>query len=218
VTGAACTVEQVGTRRLLAVGAVVLVATTGAAAAAVRPDAHDRALVKRLSARVTAFRSIAATTNGSSDVLSRCTAFKGDPAKAFAASIAILPAVLIDVVNRFKPELQGMRTQLEAMHADSPLFESWLTAAGGTFDVILRFDNHGKTIDYCKVAQVMLSKTSSRADLQAVLGIDPALVASLFKSDPQGPSAVLTRLRPRMKAFFVAAGLTPKQAAALTSV
>jgi len=63
----------------------------------------------------------------------------------------------------------------------------------------------------------MMSKSSTAADVKAVLGIDPALVAKLFTNSQSGPQATLTRLNPQMRTFFVAAGLKPADAKILTS-
>ena len=61
---------------------------------------------------------------------------------------------------------------------------------------------------------MLLDKHSTAADVHRVLGIDPALIGQLFTNKPQ---AQLTKLEPKMTAFFVAAGLSKKNAQILTS-
>jgi hypothetical protein len=202
--------------RLVLVCLAVL-ALSGTAAAAVGPDAHDRALVKQLGDKIAALKSVVSKQSDTNNLLDNCPAFKKNPSQAFAAAFVLLPAVLVDAVNRYKPQLQDVRSTLAGMHADSPLFRQWLTAEAQSIDLILQFDNHGKTIDYCKAAQVMLSKKSTPTDIKNVLGIDPALIAKLFQGAAQGPGTLLTKLKPQMRAFFVAGGLTPKQAQELTA-
>jgi hypothetical protein len=203
--------------RLILVLLAALVLAGAASAATLQPDSHDRMLVQQLAAKVASFKSVAATENDKSDILNRCSAFKNDPAQAFAAAFVLLPALIVDIVNKYKPQLQDVRDTLAAMHPDSMLFEQWLHAESQSFDLLLQFDNHGKKIDYCKAAQVMLSKHATAADIRDVLGLDPALVAKLFGSGAQDASAALKRLNPEMRKFFVAGGLTLRQATALTS-
>ena len=199
---------------------LVLVLALGAAsagqAAAPKPDAHDRALVKRLGATVAAFQTIASKTrddNGLQKTLNNCPAIKQDPSQAFAAIFAILPALLVDVVNQFRPLVVGVQGTLSGMHPHSGLFRSWLAAEQQVFSLILRFDNHGKKIDYCEVVAVMLDKKATAKDVRGVLGIDPATVSTLFNSKA---SANVQRLNPPMRTFLIAAGMSRKQAAALT--
>lgn len=204
--------------RLLFVLLAALAVAGAAGAATARPDAHDRLLVQQLGAKISSFKSLTAGENGDkSDLLNRCSAFKNDPAKAFAAAFAMLPALIVDVVNRYRPQLQDVRDTLASMRPNSPLFQQWLRAEGDSFDLLLQFDNHGKKIDYCKAAQVMLSGHPSPAAIRDVLGIDPALIAKLFAAGAQAPSATLKKLNPQMRPFFVAGGLTRAQATALTS-
>ncbi len=196
---------------------VAALALAASAAAAPRPDAHDRALVKELGEKVTAFQAVSAKTNSNSNALKNCSVFRKNPSQAFAAAFVLLPALLVDVVNHYKPQLTDLRDTLAGMHPDSSLFREWVAAETQSFDLILQFDNHGKAIDYCKAAQVLLSNKSTAADVRAVLGINPSLVAKLFQGGSHGPSATLARLNPQIRKFFVAGGLTVKQAAALTT-
>ena len=199
---------------------VVLVLALGAAgaaqAAAPSPDAHDRALVKRLGDTVTAFQAIASTTQddtGLQKTLDNCPVIKKDPSQAFAAMFALLPVLLIDVVNQFRPLVVGVQGTLKELHPHSGLFRSWLAGQQRVFDLILRFDNHGKKIDYCEAARVMLDKKATAKDIRGVLGIDPATISTLFNSKA---SAAVQRLNPQMRAFLVSAGMSRKQAITLT--
>ncbi len=201
-------------------GALVLSLGFGAAlAAAAKPDAHDRALAARLDAKVATFRAIAARTSGgnSTKSLNSCAYLKKHPKDAFAAVFALLPALLAQVVNEYRPQLTDLRDTVVAMHPDSPLFRQWLAATGESFGLILTFDNHGKKIDLCRAAQVMLSKTSTPADVKRVLGIDPALVATLFSRSSTEASTTITKLNPKMRAFLVAAGVSRRNAVAMTT-
>ena len=98
------------------------------------------------------------------------------------------------------------------------LFRSrhWVGAETRNLEVILAFDNHGAKIDLCRAATVMLSKSSTADDVHRVLGIDPALIAKLFSGGSSSANTTLTRLNPQMRRFFVAAGLSQKDAAVLT--
>jgi hypothetical protein len=203
---------------LLAVLVTALGVAGAAEAAAAKPDAHDRALALQLNHRVTVFRAIAAKANGgdTQSSLDNCAVIKKDPSKAFAAAIAILPAMLVQLVNEAKPELTQVHDMLAGMHPDSKLFRNWVGAERSNLEVILSFDNHGAKIDLCQAATVMLSKSSTADDVHRVLGIDPALIAKLFSGGSSSGSADLTRLNPQMRKFFVAAGLSPKDASTLT--
>ena len=195
--------------------ALSLAAATPALAATSRPDAHDRALAAQLDAKVSTFRAIAGTTGGSeTKTLNGCAYLKKHPNQAFAAAFALLPALLAELVNAYKPELVDLQATLAGMHPDSALFTQWLSALGEDFSVILSFDNHGKKIDLCRAAVVMLDKKSTAADIHRVLGLDPRVIVKLF-TDPV--SAKLSKLDPKMKTFFVRAGLPAKDAATLTS-
>jgi hypothetical protein len=100
------------------------------------------------------------------------------------------------------------------MHPHSTLFRKWAAAEASNFGLILQFDNHGQKIDLCESATVMLDKKSTAADVHRVLGIDPSLIAKLFSSSS---SSAATKLDPQMEKFFVAAGLSAKDAKTLTS-
>lgn len=205
------------TRALAAAAALAAVLAAAALGAAPKPDAHDRALARQLDAKVQTFRDIAAKEGVSDSLkhsLDRCPVLQKDPGQAFAALFALLPALLTEIVDDYGPELRGLRQTIAGMHPHAPLFRSWLAAEGQSFALILRFDNHGKKIDLCKAATVMLDKESTAADIQRILGIDPSLIAVLFQSPA---SAKLSKLNPKMRAFFVAAGLPAADAKTLTS-
>jgi hypothetical protein len=191
-------------------------ALTGVGASSTVPRPHDRALVKQLVTQVNTFSALSSSTSDDK-ALKKCSFLKKNPAQAFAAVIAILPALLIEVVGQNKPQFVKLRGELAAMHPDSTLFRQWLGAEVKSLDLLLLFDNGGKPVDLCKAAQVMLSKKSTAADVHAVLGIDPALVAKLYQSGESGAGRMLTKLNPKMRTFFISAGMTPKQAKVLTS-
>jgi hypothetical protein len=204
------------TRALAVVASIAAIAAGAALGAAPRPDAHDRALARALDAKVKTFREIASQTDNSDlkQSLDHCPVVKKDPSQAFGAMVALLPALLAELVNDYGPELRGLRQTLVGMHPHSALFRKWTAAEAANFDVILQFDNHGKKIDLCEAATVMLDKKSTAADVRRVIGIDPSLIAKLFTS---GSSSATTKLDPQMNAFFVAAGLSAKDAKTLTS-
>jgi len=64
---------------------------------------------------------------------------------------------------------------------------------------------------------VLVSKTSTAQDVRNALGIDPSLIAKLYELGSSKAGTTLTHLNPKMRAFFVAGGLTAKSAKALTS-
>ncbi len=196
---------------------LVLGLVASAVGAAPRPDGHDRALAARLDAEVTTFKQVVARSHGDSRLqssLDPCAFAKKDPSQAFAAAFALLPVLRIEVVNDYRPQLTALRDTLGGMRADSALFQQWLDAEKNDFALILEFDNHGKKIDVCKAASVLVDKNSSATYVQRALGIDPTLIAKAFSSPL---SATLTKLNPKMRPFLIAAGLPRKHAAALTS-
>lgn len=207
---------------VLAGFAALLVVGTIAAAGATstRPDKRDRALIARLDAKVTAFRAIAASKSNDTqlnDALDHCAALKKDPGQAFAAVFALLPALLADLVTEYKPELTDLHDTLAGLHPDSALFRQWASAEAQAFGLILRFDNHGKKIDYCAAAGVLLSKKSTPQQVRDALGLDPALIGLLFSSGTSKESATLKRVNPKMRAFLRAGGVSAQNAKAMTS-
>jgi hypothetical protein len=211
---------SVRTLPLLAVVSIALVLCGAAAgAAAPKPDAHDRAIALQLAAKVATFRAIAAKEKGSSSdqSLNKCAYLKAHPKDAFAAVFAILPALLVQLVNDYKPQLVDLENTVTSLHPDSPVFSKWLTASGKNFGLILKFDNHGQKIDLCQVATVMLTKSSTADDFHRVLGIDPALIGVLFSNANAAASKTVTKLNPQVRAFLIAAGVPRKDAIALTN-
>jgi hypothetical protein len=207
-----------GHRQIAAVvtAAVAVLALSAASLTATpKPDSHDRALAALLSAKVTTFRQFAGTPDNSlQKSLDKCAFIKKNPKDAFGAIFALLPVVLIDVVNEYGPELRALHNSFGAMHPDSPLFAQWLAAEGNDLSLILQFDNHGKKIDVCEAAMLLLDKKTTAADVQRVLGIDPVLLAKIFTSPV---STTLEKLNPKMRPFLIAAGVSRKNAATLTS-
>lgn len=184
-----------------------------------RPDAHDRVLVLQLGGTVATFQAVASKTSGDDQLqkdLKNCAFVKKDPTQAFAAVFALLPVLLIDLVNQYGSPLTDVRDTLAKMRPHAPLFRRWLAAEVQSLDLILQFDNHGKKIDVCQTATVLLDKKSTAKDIRNVLGLDPALISKLFQSGSTNASATLKRVNPPMRSFFVAAGLSPKRATALT--
>jgi hypothetical protein len=197
---------------------LALAVATTAGAAAAKPDAHDRALAAQLNAKVTTFGAIVGQTGENSLIkseLKNCAPFKTkDPSKAFAAAFALLPGLMVRLVDDYKPQITDLVHTVEAMHPDSPLFRRWTAALGTSYSLVLEFDNHGQKIDLCRATTVILDQHSTAADYQRALGVNPALVAQLFQSTA---SATVTTLDQQMRSFFVAAGLSAKHATALTS-
>jgi hypothetical protein len=192
----------------------------GTAAASSAPDAHDRALVRQIDALATTFDRLPSQSQSQDldKVLANCSFAKGkDPSQAFAGAFVLLPALLIETVSQVRPQLVQARDLLASMRPDSPLFARWLAAEKKSITFLLQFDNGGKPIDMCKAAKVMLAKSSTPAQIQAVLGIDPRLIAKVFTGSMASSTDAITRLNPRMRTFFISAGLSRKHALALTS-
>jgi hypothetical protein len=202
------------TRALLAAATAALTVAAGASAAAPKPDAHDRALVSALNAKVATFRQISGGPQDESTQLDKCPVIKKDPSQALAAVFLLLPVLLTEVVNGYGAQIKGLRDTMASMHPDSALFAKWLAAEKGSLDLLLQFDNHGKKVDLCNALQVLQSKSSTDADIYRATGIHAVLIAKLF-GDPA--TATLSKLNPRMRPFLVAAGLSVKDAKALTS-
>ncbi len=197
---------------------LALTAAGGALAVAARPDAHDRALAAQLNAKLATFAAVVAQSGENSLIkgeLRNCAPFKTkDAGKAFAAAVALLPALMVRLVDDYKPQITELVQTVEALHPDSPLFRAWATALGKSYSLMLEFDNHGAKIDLCHATTVILDKRSTAADYRRALGINPLLVAELFQS---AASQTVTTLDAKMRAFFLAAGLSASSAATLTS-
>jgi hypothetical protein len=211
-------------RPLQAVLLAIVLALAGAAAAAAAsaPDAHDRALAKRLAAQVTALSKLSAVTDNSDDRLNQelkgCKGLGTSPGDSFAVVFAMLPVLLIEGVNQLRPQLLQVRTTIAPMRPHADVFRRWLAAERVGLDQILAFDNHGKKIDYCAAAKVMVAKKPKDADVRAVLGVSLAQIGELFSSTSPAAKAgaLVTRLNPQMRSFLVAAGVPRPVAVKLT--
>jgi hypothetical protein len=202
------------TRLTVAALAAVLLAAQ-ARAAAPSPDAHDRALAAQLNARAKTFRNIAsATSQQSQDSLDRCPVFRKNPQDALSAFFLLIPVFLSEIVNDYGSEITDLRDAMTAMSPDSPLFRKWLTAETGNLTLLLQFDNHGKKVDLCKAAAVLLDTKSTGDDIFHVTGLRTTVIAQLFSNEA---SAAVTKLNPQMRPFLVAAGLSAADAKTLTS-
>ncbi len=200
---------------IAAAAALLASLAAGARAAVPAPDAHDRALAAQLNQQAKTFRGIAGgTSQASQDSLDGCAPFKKDPSAAFSAFFLMIPVFLAEVVNQYGSQIRGLRSSLATMHPDAPLFRKWLAAEIGSLDLLLGFDNHGKKVDLCAAAQVMLDKKSTDADIFRVTGLHGTAFAQLFANTSSG---ALKTLNPQMRTFFVAAGLSAADAKTLTS-
>ena len=208
-------------RGLLIIGLLVgLVAASVAAAATPTPDAHDRALAQRLAAKVVELQKVARASQNGDDRITKalqgCKGLAKTPGESFAVVFAMLPVLLIDVVNQLRPLLLDVRATIGAMHPHAVLFRRWVAGELASVDQILAFDNHGKKIDYCAAAKVMLAKNATAAQVQAVLGVPLSRIKALFSATSSPASATVTKLNPQMRAFLVAAGVRRSVAVQLT--
>ena len=207
-------------RALIVVTLVALIAASVAAATTPKPDAHDRALAHQLAAKVESLKKLTATSNTGDDRITNelkgCKTLGNTPADSFAVIFAMLPVLLIDIVNEIRPILIDIRDTIAGMHPHNSVFRRWLAAEGAGVDQILTFDNHGKKIDSCAAVKVMLAKNPSDARIRAVLGIDPAKLKSLFSGATTQASETVKKLNPQMRAFLIAAGVRRSVAVQLT--
>lgn len=210
---------------LLAAAATTAVAVAAAAAAfaaAPAPDAHDRALAQRLAAEVTSLAKLGAVTGNGDDRITKelkgCKGLAKDPRDGFAVVFAMLPVLLIDGVNQLRPQLLQTRDTIAPMRPHSALFRRWLAAELAGLQQILALDNHGKKIDYCAAAKVMLVKNATDSDVRAVLGVSLVQLKQFFSSSSPSSkaSATVSKLNPKMRAFLLAAGVRRSVALRLT--
>ncbi len=188
-----------------------------AAPAGPAPEVHDRALVALLAAKVQTFREVALHTNASSEPgLAGCTYLRTHPDAAFGPAIAVLPALLIELVDRFRPELVSLDATLASLHPDASLLRQWAAAEHPALAQMLLFDNHGKPLNLCSVVTVLRQNTLNAEQVEQVLGISATRVTPLFSTANQRQSKVLAALDTRMRAFFVSAGLSAAETATLT--
>jgi len=207
-------------RFLVVVVAVGLVAVSAAAAATPTPDAHDRALARQLAAKAVELQKLATVSQGGDDRITKalrgCKGLGTSPAEGFGVVFAMLPVLLVEVVNEVRPQLLDVRATIGAMHPHAKLFRRWLAAELAGVDQILTFDNHGKKIDYCAAAKVMLAKNPSDAQVQAVLGIPLSRIKALFSGGSSQATATVSKLNPAMRTFLIAAGVRRSVAVQLT--
>jgi hypothetical protein len=201
------------TVRLLVVvlAAGVLVAPAGAVRA---PDAHDRALMSRLEAKVQEYEALGPSSNVTDSTVAQCAFVKKDPAKGFAAAFAVLPVDVIELVTRFRGPFRDIQRTLLSVDPHDGLFRRWVAAERAEVALLLSFDNGGKTIDVCHAARLLMEKHPPPAEVREVLGINPSLVPLLFRRTSTSP---LSKLNPAMRAFFIAGGVSKKHAEALTT-
>jgi hypothetical protein len=207
-------------RFLIVVVAVGLVGVSAAAAASPAPDAHDRAVAQQLAAKVVELQKLVTASKGSDDRITKalrgCKGLGKTPGESFGVVFAMLPVLLIDVVNELRPQLLDLRATIGPMHPHALLFRRWLAAERANIDQILAFDNHGKKIDYCAAAKVMLAKNPSDAQVEAVLGVPPSRIKALFAGASSQASATVSKLNSKMRTFLIAAGVPRKVAVQLT--
>lgn len=207
-------------RRFLLVAVAVGLVAASAAAATPTPDAHDRALARQLAAKAVELQKLATVSQGGDDRITKalrgCKGLGTSPAESFGVVFAMLPVLLIEVVNEVRPQLLDVRATIGAMHPHATLFRRWLAAELASVDQILAFDNHGKKIDYCAAAKVMLAKNPSDAQVQAVLGIPRSRIKALFSGGSSQASATVSKLNPAMRTFLIAAGVRRSVAVQLT--
>ena len=193
-------------RVLIVASAVAAVASSAASAAAPVPDSHDRALALALGRKVATFRALKDETDPTSS-LNDCAYFKKHPDAAFGAIFALLPVLVAELVNDHRAELTDLRTTLVNLKPHSSLFRRWAAAEGATFTMILKYDNHGMKVDDCEAATVLSAKNPSPADVKRVTGLEMSVLLSLFSDESGAISDRLAKLNPKMRAFFLAAGV-----------
>jgi len=207
-------------RFLLVVVVVGLMSVSVAAAATPAPDAHDRAVAQQLAAKVVELEKLTTASKGGDDRITKalkgCKALGKTPAQSFGVVFAMLPVLLIDVVNEIRPLLLDVRVTIGSMHPHALLFRRWLDGEKASLDQILSFDNHGKKIDYCAAVKVMLAKNATDAQVQAVIGVPLSRIKALFSAKSSQASATVTKLNPKMRSFLIAAGVRRSVAVQLT--
>jgi len=127
-----------------------------------------------------------------------------------------MPRLLIDVVNQMRPLLLDVRATIGALHPHAVLFRRWLAGERANVDQILAFDNHGRKIDYCAAAKVMLAKNPTDAQVKAALGVPDSRIKALLSGTSSQASSTVTKLDPQMRLFLIAAGVRRSVAVQLT--
>lgn len=196
-----------------------LVAVSAAAAATPKPDAHDRAVARQLAAKVEQLQKLSSASKAADDRITKslegCKGLGKTPAESFGVVFAMLPVMLIDMVNELRPLMLDLRATLGTMRPHATLFRRWLDGQRTGIDQIIALDNGGKKIDYCAAAKVLLAKNATDAQVEAVLGVRPSAIKALFTSG-LAQSSTVTKLNPRMRAFLIAAGVRRSIAVQLT--
>jgi hypothetical protein len=188
----------------------VLAATASAARA---PDAHDRALMARLEAKVAEYHTLG-KSKSLDPSLEKCSFVKGDPSKAFAAAIAALPALVAELVHKYRPVFDDIDQTLASMQPDDAVFRRWIAAMRQDVAFLLRFDNGGKKIDVCGAADAVLHNRV--ADFSRAVGLPASLLAQFLSREAGGESAALKRLNAQMRLFLIAGGVSRARAVQLT--
>jgi len=240
---AAFTTGPQNARRLAAVAllaALAALAATALAPADVGADARDRSAAAALDRRLAIFRDIESAPFGASlardlracpPLEQRIAAGKKSFGAAFSALLTSgfdlsLP-LTIELADRYESQLTALRGMLAGMHVDAPLFARWLSTERRSVDLILGFANDGQPVNACRAATYLqgLSKLPARDMAAALAGFGREVGISLarYKTLAPGffsgsnPADALSGLAPRMEAFFRAAGLSPADAAVLST-
>jgi len=215
-------------------------AVSPAAASQDAPDAHDRALVAALVADVATFRAIdtAGFGAGESRALHTCTpllesvrAHAKNVGTAFAslltASFDLAVPLMIELADANDAKLLVLESRLELMHPHAALFARWRTDELAALQLIVAFDSHRAPVDACSAAAYMVrlgtldkaKQAAALASFRTEIGISASafavLAPKLFSNSD--PADLLSAIELRVKAFFVAAGASPSDAAALSS-
>jgi hypothetical protein len=225
--------------------AVIAVATSVAAvapavASTAAPDAHDRALVTALVSDVATFRAIDTAGFGASEsralrsctpLLERVRAHEKNMGTAFAslltAGFDLSVPLMIELADANDAKLLALEYRLEGMHPHAALFVRWRRDELAALGLIVAFDSHRTPVDACTAATYMVSlgtltkakQAAALASFHSEIGISAdtfaALARKLFSNND--PAELLSTIELRMTAFFIAAGASSSDAAALSS-
>jgi hypothetical protein len=200
-------------KRLLMFVLPLLAALASTASAARVPDAHDRALMAQLEAKVAEYHTVGKSTSVDHS-LEKCSFVKGDVSKAFAATIAALPAIVAQLVHRYRAAFDDIEQTLASMRPDDAVFRRWVAAMHDDVAFLIRFDNGGKKIDLCRAADAVLHNRVS--EFSQVLGLPASLVKRFLTRELGGQGAALKRLDTEMRPFLIAGGVSPEHAGEMT--
>ena len=190
-----------------------LAALAATASAARAPDMHDRALMAQLEAKVAEYHTLG-KSKSLDDSLEKCSFVKGDPSKAFAAAFAALPALVAELVHRYRAVFDDINQTLTSMSPDDAVFRRWVAAMRTDVVFLLRFDNGGKKIDLCRAADAVLHKRV--ADFSRIVGLPASLVVQFYSREVGGQTSALKRLNAQMRPFLIAGGVSRAHAVQLT--